>query len=138
MSVNALKAQGTKLQMAIGSPTDFQDIAEIISFNGPAGSAPVIDVTDLSSAAKEKRLGLNDNGQLSFECNFLPADTGHAALKTAKEAGTLCHFKLVFTDTPATTWTFTAFVMSLAVSGAVDGVVKASVSLEISGTIDDD
>jgi len=133
MSENAIKAQGTLLQLGAGSPPTYTTIAEINSFSGPGGSASVIDVTDLSSEAKEKLAGLNDNGQLSFECNFIPTNTQHAALKTAKENGTTQNFKIVFTDN--TEWTFNAIVTGLSVSGAVDGVVKASVTIEVSGAI---
>jgi predicted secreted protein len=118
-----------------GSPLTYTSIAEINSFNGPGGSVPVIDVTDLASAAKEKRPGMNDNGQLSFECNFLPGNAQHAALHAAKKAGTTIKVKLIFTDDEATEWTFDAIVTGLSVSGAVDGVIKASVTLEISGAI---
>jgi predicted secreted protein len=135
MGANAIKAQGTELQLGSGSPLTYVTIAEINSFNGPGGSVSVIDVTDLASMAKEKLAGLNDNGQLSFECNFIPTNTQHAALREAKENGTTISVKIVFTDTGATEWTFNAIVTGLAVSGAVDGVVKASVTLEISGEI---
>jgi len=135
MGANAIKAQGTLLNLGAGSPLTYTTIAEINSFNGPGGNSSVIDVTDLSSTAKEKLAGLNDNGQLSFECNFIPTNTQHAALRTAKENGTTIKVQIVFTDTDATTWTFDAIVTGLSVSGAVDGVVKASVSLEVSGSI---
>jgi predicted secreted protein len=135
MSENAIKAQGTLLQLGSGSPLSYNTIAEINSFGGPGGSVSVIDVTDLSSSAKEKIAGMNDNGQLSFECNFVPSNTQHAALREAKENGTTISVKLIFTDTGATEWTFNAIVTGFSISGAVDGVVKASVTLEISGEI---
>ncbi len=135
MSSNAIKAQGTELQLGAGSPLQYTKIAEINSFNGPGGNVSVIDVTDLSSDAKEKLAGLNDNGQLSFECNLVPTNTQHAALREAKENGTTISAKIIFTDTGTTEWTFNAIVTGFSVSGAVDGVVKASVTLEISGEI---
>ena len=135
MSANAIAAQGTELQLGSGSPLTYTKIAEINSFSGPGGNVSVIDVTDLSSSAKEKRAGINDNGQIGFECNFIPTNTQHAALRTAKENRTTIKVKLVFTDTGATEWTFDAIVVGLSVSGSVDGVVKASVQLEISGAI---
>lgn len=133
MSGNAIKAQGTELQIGSGSPLTYTTIPEINSFSGPGGSVSVIDVTDLASAAKEKLAGLNDNGQLSFELNFIPSNAQHLALRTAKENGTNQSFKIIFTDD--TEWTFSAIVVGFSVSGAVDGVVKASVTLEISGEI---
>lgn len=135
MSANAIPAQGTLLKVGSGSPLSYATIAEINSFNGPGGSAQVIDVTDLSSTAKEKRMGLHDNGQLSFEFNYLPGDTQHELLRAAKESGEATSFQIIFADDSVTTWTFSAFVLSVSISGAVDGVVRGSVTLEITGDI---
>ncbi len=137
MSSNALEAQGVELKIGNGSsPEIFNIIPEIKTFSGPNGSATVIDVTDLSSAAKEKRLGLADEGQLSFTINYIPKNTYHAALRTQRDNRELTNFKLVFTDnSPKTTWSFAAYVQGFAVSGAVDGVVEANITLEISGAI---
>ncbi len=135
MSGNAIKAQGTLLKLGAGSPPAYTSIAEINSFSGPGGSVSVIDVTDLSSTAKEKIAGLNDNGQLTMECNFVPSNTQQAALRTAKENGTVVGMQLVFTDTGSTTWTFSAIVTGFSISGAVDGVVKGSITLDITGDI---
>lgn len=133
MSDSAIKAQGTQLKLGAGSPLVYTAIPEINSFNGPTGSASIIDVTDLGSTAKEKLTGLHDNGQLSFECNFIPDNAQHVALRAAKENSTMCQFQLIFSD--GTTWSFSALVTGFAVQGAVDGVVKASVTLDISGDI---
>jgi hypothetical protein len=137
MSSQALEAQGMEVKIGDGaSPEVFTAISEIKTFSGPGGSATVIDVTDLSSSAKEKRMGLADEGQLSFTINYIPNDTQHAALRTARATRDETNFKLVFTDdSPSTTWSFSGFVTGFAVSGAVDGVVEANVTIEITGAI---
>lgn len=137
MSSNALEAQGMLIKIGNGaSPEVFSTIKEIKTFSGPSGSAAVIDVTDLSSLAKEKRMGLADEGQLSFTINYIPSDTQHALLRTKRASREETNFRMVFTDdSPSTTWTFGAFVTGFAVSGAVDGVVEANVTLEITGAI---
>ncbi|MFO7905800.1 MAG: phage tail tube protein [Pirellulaceae bacterium] len=136
MSSNALDAQGIELKIGDGEdPEEFTVIPEIKTFSGPGGSATVIDVTDLQSAAKEKRMGLQDEGQLTFDINYIPADTEHAALRTARADQAETNFEMVFTDDPETTWAFSAFVTGFSVSGGVDGVVEASVTLEITGAI---
>jgi predicted secreted protein len=136
MSSNAIEAQGTLLKIGSGaSPITYTTIKEVKSFTGPGGSAAVIDVTDLSSTAKEKRMGLQDEGQLSFTVNYLPDDTQHDLLRTNRAARTLTPFQLIFTDTSPTTWAFNAYVTGFSVSGAVDGVVEANVTLEITGSI---
>lgn len=136
MSANALESQGMLLKIGNGlSSETFTTIPEIKTFSGPGGSATVIDVSDLSSLAREKRMGLNDEGQLSFTINYIPSNTQHALLRTQRASRELTSFQLVFTDTPATTWEFEAYVNGFSTSAAVDGVVEAQVTLEISGVI---
>ena len=137
MSSNALEAQGMLIKIGNGaSPQVFTTISEIKTFSGPTGSAAVIDVTDLSSTAKEKRMGLADEGQLSFTINYIPDNTQHTLLRTRRASRVETDFKMVFTDdSPSTTWSFSAFVTGFAVSGAVDNVVEANVTLEITGSI---
>jgi predicted secreted protein len=137
MSSNALEAQGMLIKIGNGaSPQVFSTISEIKTFSGPTGSAAVIDVTDLSSTAKEKRMGLADEGQLSFTINYIPDNTQHTLLRTRRASRDETDFKMVFTDdSPSTTWSFSAFVTGFAVSGAVDNVVEANVTLEITGSI---
>lgn len=136
MSSSALESQGMLLKIGNGlSSETFTTIPEIKTFSGPGGSATVIDVSDISSLAREKRMGLNDEGQLSFTINYIPTNTQHALLRTQRASRDLTSFQLVFTDTGNTTWDFEAYVNGFSVSGAVDGVVEAQVTLEISGVI---
>lgn len=137
MSVNALTSQGVLLKIGDGaSPEVFTAIPEIVTFNGPGGAGQVIDVTDLDSLAMEKIMGLPDEGQLTFDINYLPDNTYHALLRTNRGAQTLTNFKLVFTDdSPAKTWSFSAYVTGFTVTGGVNAPIRASVTLEITGTI---
>jgi predicted secreted protein len=136
MSSNAIEAQGILIQRGSGTGTiTYTTVPEVKSFSGPGGSASVIDVTDLSSLAKEKRMGLADEGQLQLTINYIPDNTVHAALRADRAARTKTPFKMIFTDGGDTEWTFDAFVTGFSVSGAVDGVVEAQVTLEITGAI---
>ena len=81
-------------------------------------------------------MGLADEGQLSFTINYIPDNTQHTLLRTRRASRDETDFKMVFTDdSPSTTWSFSAFVTGFAVSGAVDNVVEANVTLEITGSI---
>jgi len=136
MSSNALESQGMVIKRGNGaSPEVFTAIPEVRSINGPDGSASEIDVTDLSSTAKEFRMGMQDEGSITLDMMFIPANTVHAGLRTDRANRTLRNFQLVFTDSPATTWSFAAYVQGLSVSNEVDGVTTASVTLRISGAI---
>ena len=137
MSDAALESQGMDLQIGDGdSPELFNSISEISNMSGPGGSGKIIDATDLLSVAKQKRMGLPDEGQLSFDLFYLPADTQHALLRSQRDARAKTNFKLIFTDdSPSTTWSFSAFVTGFSLSSAVDDVLKAKVTLEVTGAI---
>jgi len=64
MPSTAITAQG--ITIARFGTTTFETIPNVVSFQGPGGQASVIDVTNLASTAKEKRVGLRDEGQLSL------------------------------------------------------------------------
>lgn len=136
MSSTALQSQGMTIAVSdAASPEVYTTIANVSSISGPGGSASEIDVTDLSSTAKEFRLGLQDEGEVSLEMQYVPANVQHALLRTLRTGGTSRNFRITFTDSPQTTWTFLAFVKSFSVSNAVDAVTTVSVSLRVSGAI---
>lgn len=136
MSSNAIEAQGMKIQRGTGSgPVTYTDIPEIKSFSGPGGSASVRDASDLNSTAKEKKMGLSDEGQLQFTINYLPSNAVHAGLRADRAARTKTPFKMIFTDTGGMAWDFEAYVTGFSVSGGVDTDVEAQVTLEITGEI---
>lgn len=135
-SSNALDSQGMTIASGDGaSPEVFTSIAEIGSIDGPGGQANEIDVTDLSSTAKEFRQGLQDEGDVTCDFNFIPQNTQHALLRTDKSNQTLRNYRITFTDSPATTWTFNAFVKGLSISNGVDDVTKGSLTLRVTGGI---
>lgn len=135
MSSSALETQGTKIRVEIS--TVLTAIGEIASFDGPSGSAAVIDVSDMDSTGKEKRMGLPDEGQLSLTVWLKPSDTVHKYLRTARSNRTEETFQIEFTDgtTTNTLWDFNGFVTGFAASGAVDAVIEGSITIEITGSI---
>lgn len=136
MSSSALSSQGMTIGIGNGaSPEVFTTIAEVKSIDGPGGQANEIDVTDLSSTAKEYVLGLQDEGDITLDINYLPANTQHAAIRTLRGNGNVNNFRISFTDSPVTTWTFAARVKGFSISNAVDGITGASVTLRVTGSI---
>jgi acetylornithine deacetylase/succinyl-diaminopimelate desuccinylase-like protein len=132
----SIEAQGVTLSISVGaSPTAFQTIANVIDFSGPGGQASVIDITNLASTAREKRMGLPDEGQLTFNVNLDPDAASHQALRDARKNRTQCEFRVTLTDTTNTTLTFLGYVLGFVVSGAVDDVVKAAITVEIDGAV---
>ena len=136
MSISALEAQGMDIQLSDdASPEVYTSIGQINSITGPDGSAAEIDVTDLSSSAKEFKMGLADEGSVTLEGFYIPTDTQHAALRTKKNSRVTGNFKIVFTDSPQTTWSFAAYVTGLSLTAGVDAALTGSITLRITGSI---
>ena len=135
MSSNALESQGITLAIDLGdvSPTVWTNVPETKDINFRTGSAAVIDVTDLSSTAREKRMGLADEGQLGVTFNRIFGDDGQASMQTARADRELRHIKLTYSD--GSVDSFTAYVLEFSTSFAVDDVLQGSATFEISGAV---
>ena len=131
-------SQGCSLKMgSLASPANYETIASITSYQGPSGSRTVIDATTLASTAKEKAVGLPDYGQVTFDFKFQASDTILVDVWDNFVAGTSRTFQMAFSDSPATTFSFSAFVLNFSLSTAVDDLVRGSVTLEINGAVTD-
>jgi hypothetical protein len=136
MSASALESQGIVLQIeAKGSPQDYATIPNTKDVSFRTGSASVIDVTDLQSSAKEKRMGLQDEGQCTFTLQFVPTNAQHAELVLAKGDRLSRAFKVIMTDSPNTIYWFRGFVLSVPITAGVDGVIESAVVVEITGLV---
>jgi len=135
MTSTATTAQGTtfSIDTAVSGGPTYTPIANIKSFSGFDGSASEIDVTNLSSPAKEYRLGLEDNGQFTLELDRDFADAGQTALLAARDNQAAKQFKLLLPN--GENAVFTAFVKKFGIGGGVDQIVKGSVDLRISGSV---
>ena len=133
---SAIESQGIVLKCTVGSPTGaLTTIANVTGFSGPGGSASVIDITNLSSTAKEKLMGLPDEGQLTIDINYDPDNASHIALRNARKTRTRTEFTITLTDTTNTVLTFWGYVLGFALSGAIDTQLKASITVEIDGAV---
>jgi hypothetical protein len=131
-----LEAQGTTLAISYGvSPTSFSTIGNVIDINGPGGQASVIDITNLASTAREKRMGLPDEGQVTFNIQLDPDLATHQLVRNARANRQKSEFRITLTDTTPTTLTFAGYVLNFSISLAVDDVVKASVVIEVDGPV---
>ncbi len=138
MSTLALASQGMTLGVSDGaSPEVYTTISQVSDISGPDGSAGEIDVTDLSSTVKEFKRGLTDNGSVTSTLMFIPANTQHAQLRADFNSATEVsrNYRITFTDSPMTTWTFSGYVASLSITNSLDSSTTASLSLRIKGAI---
>ena len=118
---------------ATATPLAWVAVGEVVDWDGPGGSASVIDVTHLTSDAKEKRMGLPDEGQFTFSMNKIFGDTGQDACWEARRLQLEKSFKVTYTDT--TTQTFDGYVLQFSTSGGVDDKVSGSITIEITGAV---
>ena len=115
------------------TPVTWTSIANVKSFSGFDGAASEIDITNLSSTAKEFKLGLIDPGHFSMQIDQDNTDAGQAALRAAQISGASKQFKLTLPN--AKTATFNAFVKKVDSQGGVDAVIKTNAELRITGAI---
>lgn len=136
MVQKAIESQGVKLYVSDGgSPSAYSAIGNIKSIKGPGGAASVIDVSNLDSLAKEKLIGLPDEGQVNVELNYDPTNTTHAQLRNARKNRTRLEFKITLTGLTPTTLVFYAYVLSFPMDVSVDSAVTISMGLEVDGAV---
>lgn len=133
MTTQAVKFQGTKLHAMSG--TDATEVGEVTGLDGPGGQAPVIDATHSLSVAREKLMGLPDEGQITVTLNSVWDDSGQVELKSRRSAQTLDDYRIQINDAASTEMTFQAYCLGFSYSSATDGKWDARVQLEISGPV---
>lgn len=132
----SIESQGVVLAISYGaSPTAYVNIANVVDFSGPGGQASVIDITSLSSTFREKRMGIPDEGQVTFNVNLDPDAISHQLLRDARKNRLACEFRITLTDTTPTALYWSGYVLGFVNSGAVDDVVKAAITIEIDGAV---
>jgi hypothetical protein len=131
MATSGMVSQGIRIERDGGS--GFNLIPEAFEFDGFDGEAAEIDFTHFQSTAKDFKLGLPDEGNITFSINYIPGDAEHQGLLADQAAGTQRNYKLILTDGATTEWQFAAFVKLFSLSGAIDDKIPGSVGLRITG-----
>ena len=113
-----------------GTPT-FTAIAEINDITGPNMSRDTIDTTSLDTTGGYRTFigGFRDVGEIQLEMNFTL--DGYDDLKLDFEDDDPRDYQIVFPDTGATTFGFSALVTSLGMKLSTADKITASVTLKI-------
>jgi hypothetical protein len=150
-----LEAQGNKLFWVVGSTGPLSTventsastagttvggalIGQVVAFNGPSGSAAKVDVTNLASTGKEYLMGLRDEGDISMDVIYDPADVGHAQMFADRGSRTKRGWIIKVSTGGSTSGQKLGgqgFCTGFAVSGAVDDAVKATITIAITGAV---
>ena len=135
---NVLNSQGIEFYWSTSTAASTLTtslIGEVTDFSGPGGQAAVIDVSHLGSTAREKRIGLRDEGQMTLGVNFLPADTAQVALRADRATRTMRKCVIKFNDSASYYAIFDAYCSGFSISGGVDQKVAGQVVLEIANAV---
>ena len=100
-----------------------------------SGKSTEIDVTTLSSTAKEFRQGLQDFGSITVSLIRSLDDSGQAAMLSAHAGQTNRTCTITLPSGVLNTATFTAFVDSISSDIDKDGVVMGDAVLRITGPV---
>ena len=134
----AYSAQGTLYfwcTSTVASTSTAGLIGEVVDFSGPGGQANVIDVTHLASTAKEKLMGIRDEGQVTLTVNHAPADDGQLLLIADRAARTKKKCVIKFSDTATNQAIFEGYCLGYSIAGGVDDKVTANVVIECAGAV---
>lgn len=151
MTTGVLKTQGTELFFVNAGA--IVKLACPTGITGLGGAADQIEVTCLDTVEdKEYRRGLGNPGQVSVPFNFIPAETSHQVLFDLKDAGTTIDWLIGFSNSatdptldsndkfiaPAgrTCATFTAYVSDVNIDVATNEIVRGTLTLQRSGTVE--
>lgn len=136
MTTNAKIGHGSlfEIEDTTQSPVAFVKVAEVLNITPPALARDAIDATHTESTEgwREFIPGLKDGGEVSVEMNFIP---GHASLDLilalfSRDAG---NFRITFPDSPATVWTFSAFITGFEPEAPLEDKMTATATFKLTG-----
>ena len=123
--------QGTVIKRGDGaSPETFSNIGGITTVSGFTEERTMIDVTTLADTVEKMKAGLTVIAELTLSYIIDETDNEQTGLRADMRAGTLRHFQIVMTDSPATTIEFSALVRSMGPAFERDDVVRGSIVLK--------
>jgi hypothetical protein len=126
---------GTIIQISVGSPTGFITIGNARDVKFLDGTSQEVDVTNLTSTWKEKRLGLPDGGTVTFKVDTDFGDPGQAACLVAKNSRTICDFKIILPAGTTPNVTFLGYVKKFNAGTSVDNPVQSDVEFLVTGPV---
>ena len=116
---------------------NMMDIGEVVGWSGPNESAAVIDITNLQSTVKEKMISIRDSGEVSLDVFFTQESTQKQRLRSDLTNKTINYYDIVLNDSASldSYFFFQAYPTGFSVQGAVDQAIKGSITLAITGGV---
>jgi hypothetical protein len=118
---------------------DLTSIAEVVDISGPSFSQSTFDAPSQDTTWMKRVAGIVTAGEISFEINMIPKNATHDdATGLLSLLGALDDhaFALVFNDAGTGTksqWRFSGYMVGFEHEEPVDGILKASCTIQING-----
>jgi predicted secreted protein len=109
-------------------------VGELTSMEAPSVNTDYVDLTHHASpgAFKEYAPSLRDGEEIAIEGNYVPGDTGQAALRAANLAGSLDTYTVTFPQSLGA-FTFTAYAKNIKPKAPHDGKLGFTGALKVTG-----
>lgn len=128
----------SKTNLFVLSGSTAAEIPNVTNIGGPNFSKPEIDITNMSSTAKEyKAAALSDPGTLTFGLQYNPGSTVHQYIvsQSANQGTGTDYFSIKFSD--GTSWRFSGSFLEFNITAddPSQGILTADCSVRLSGTV---
>ncbi len=133
MASTAVSGVGTHFRRWNGS--NWVNLAEINSIDGPTKSRDTIEVTSLDSTGGYREFigGFRDGGTVTLPMNF--TRDSYDLMNDDFESDVLQNYEILLPDVEVTSLEFEALVTELGLAVPMDDKITANVTLKVSGKI---
>ncbi|MCM2455303.1 phage tail protein [Rhizobium sp. CG4] len=114
----------------------FVEVAEVINVTPGEATADRIDATHMQSPNRRREYisGLIDNGEASFEINWVPGSDTDVLLREQFESGETQQHRITFPGaTPRVTVTYEASIIGFSKAIPIDDRMTATITVAVSG-----
>ena len=126
---------GTKYEIWDASLTvpAFVEVAEVITVTPGEATADRVDATHMQSPGRRREYisGLIDNGEASFEINWIPGNTTDVLLRGLLASGDVLEHRITFNNGQRVT--FDAAVTGFSKAIPIDDRMTATITVAVSG-----
>lgn len=127
--MGSMAKAGNTTTLKIGATT----VGEVKKISPIGSKRDEIDVTTLSSAAKEFILGMADFGTVTVTINWYPGDAGQTAIRTAFANQTIDTYTITFPTALGAAYTFQALVLESPGPDIGNDVLQSEIILRCTG-----
>ncbi|HWV23260.1 MAG TPA: phage tail tube protein [Thermomicrobiales bacterium] len=137
MATSAVSSHGTFLKVGDGAtPSEnFTTIAEVLDISGPGTTLNTEDATNHDSGGwREPIPTILEGGEVTFDINYYK-DSTQTSMRADMTSRTRRTYQMVLPINPAETLTFSGYVTNFEYAAPVEGILRASCTIMVTGPI---